>query len=184
MSDFWQSLKKKHEHTFVRSKSIPDFCSSYNIEQVKSLVEHAANQTKRAKNVAAFANTAVELGKAGEKLEAAADKLHEITEKSSTAIGDVKAACDIAEAVSVLNDWGTPNSKTSNEEAAKAFDKLFGGVADYFEKLPPPVNSYAKILEEIGRTNFFSNMRAKMDFTGPGTTEGRALQDLEKSGDL
>jgi hypothetical protein len=184
MSDIWQSLKKRYEHTFVRTQSIPNVCRTLDIDRVKDLVEHAANQTKRAKTVTAFANSAVELGKAGEKLDQAAEKLNKLTEKSNSILGDFEAACDISEAVSILNNWNTPNSTVTNEEAAKAFDKLFGGVADYFEKLPPPVNSYAKVLAEIGRTSFFSNMQALMDPTNPRNSEGRQLQDLERSGDL
>jgi hypothetical protein len=181
MSDIWQSLKNKYEHTFVRTNGISVACKTLSIDQVKDLIEHAANQTKRAKNVAAFANVAVDLGKAGEKLETAAEKLNTLAENGSKTLGDVKGACDILEAVSVLNDWTLPNSKVSNQEAAKAFDLLFGGVATYFEKLPPPVNSYARVLAEISRTNFFSQMEDTMNLESPNTLNGQRMRDVLRS---
>src|SRR5262245_23704128 len=120
---WWERAKKTFEDTFHPANAVAGICDSPTIEQVQDLLEHAEKQTKRAKTAAAFANSVDALGAAGEKLAVAAEKLNKLTEKSKTIIGDVKAACEISEAVSVLNDWSLPNSKMSNEEAAKAFDQ-------------------------------------------------------------
>jgi len=100
--------------------------------------------------------------------------------KGSNAAGDVSAACEISEAISVLNDWS--NSKASSQQAAKAFDQLFGGAARYMGKLPFPANAYAKLLAGIKDYNFFSNMQKTMDIENPNSPEGRQLQELERQG--
>ena len=90
MGDTWESIKKRFEFTFVRARSISDTCNTLNIDQVKDLVGHAANQTKRAKTVAAFANSAIELGKAGNNLRRPPTSSNDLAEKGSSALGDVK----------------------------------------------------------------------------------------------
>jgi hypothetical protein len=174
---WFERIKKTFENTFHPAHAVAGLCSSPNLSQVKDLLEHAEKITKRAKYTAAFANSVDALGDAGEKLGGAVEKLNSLTEKSKTIIGDTSAACEISDAVSVLNDWST-NSGVSNEEAAKAFDKLFGGAADFFKKLPPPANSYAQILAEIGRVSFFSNMQQLMDPATSRTSSGRQMQSV------
>jgi len=88
----------------------------------------------------------------------------------------VSAACEIGQAVAVLNAWGGRGSQVTDAEAAKAFDKLFGAAARFFEKLPPPANSYAGVLKEISRASFFENMRVKLN---PEERYKRQFQEIE-----
>ncbi|MGD0364651.1 MAG: hypothetical protein ABSC93_27555, partial [Bryobacteraceae bacterium] len=99
-------------------------------------------------------------------------------EKGNKVSGDVSAACQISEAVSVLNDW--TNGKAGDDDAAKAFDKLFGGAAGFMSKLPFPASQYAQILAAAGKYNFFANMRRQLD--PMNSSEGPQLRQLERDG--
>jgi hypothetical protein len=157
---------------------VAGICKSPTLDQVKDLLTHAASLADKAKSATAFAKYAQVLGPAGEKLDRAADDIGKLIKKGKSISGDVSAACEISEAVAVLNDWSLPNSKTSSQDAAKAFDRLFGGAANFFEKLPPPVNAYAQIFAEVSKNNFFSNMRDQLDPESPNTPRGRAMREV------
>jgi hypothetical protein len=161
---------------------IAGVCDSPTVDQVKDLLEHAEALTEKAKSASAFANSIQALGDAGEKLNGAVEKINEVTSKASNIAGDVSAACEISDAIDTLNKWAVPGSRTSSADAAKAFDKLFGGAARFMGSLPFPANQYARIFSAIAENSFFSNMRELMDPGSPRTTEGRQLQELEKSG--
>ena len=167
-------LEKKFEDTFHSTHLIAGICSVHDQAQVKELLEHGEKLTKIAKTTTSFANSAHLLGKGGDQLAGAADALA----KTVKVAGDVNAACEISEAISVLNEWSMPGTRVSNEDAAKAFDKLFGGAGRYMGKLPPPANAYASILKEIGKYNFFANMQRKM----MNSSERSQLEQLEKDG--
>ncbi len=175
----FEDLEKKFEDTFHRANVLAGVCSSPTLEQVRDLLEHAENVTKKAKTAAAFANSIDALGDAGEALGGAVNKINETIEKGKKASGGVSAACQISEAVSVLNDW--TNGKAGDDDAAKAFDKLFGGAAQFMSQLPYPASQYAQILAAVGKYNFFANMRRQLD---PMTTsnEGPQLRQLERDG--
>jgi hypothetical protein len=176
-------IKDRFETTFHKAYSVAGICSSPSLEQVRDLLEHGEKLTERAKQTTEFANAAGVLGDGGEKLAGAAGAINDIVQKGSKAAGDLSAACEISEAIEVLNRWSVPNSKVSNQDAAKAFDKLFGGAARYMGKLPFPANQYAKLLEAIKQYNFFSNMQKTMDFANdPNNPEGRQLLELERQG--
>jgi hypothetical protein len=174
----FQDLEKKFEDTFHPANVVAGVCGSPTLEQVKDLLEHAENVTKKAKTAAAFASSSDALGDAAETLAGAVDKINDIIEKGSNAVGDVSAACQISEAMSVLNDW--TNGKAGSQDAAKAFDKLFGGAARFMGKLPFPANQYAQLLAAAAQYNFFANMQRQLD---PMTTsEGPQLRQLEREG--
>jgi len=175
-----QDIEDKFENTFHKAHMVAGICNSPNLEQVKDLLEHGEQLAKRAKTTVDFANSAQILGQGGERLGGAADAIDNLMSKGSNAAGDLSAACEISEAISVLNDWS--NSKASSQQAAKAFDQLFGGAARYMGKLPFPANAYAKLLAGIKDYNFFSNMQKTMDIENPNSPEGSQLQQLERSG--
>ena len=178
-----QAIEEKFENTFHRAHLIAGICSSPTLDQVKDLLEHGEQLTEKAKSATEFANSVHVLGEAGEKLAGAVNAINKIVGEGSKVAGDTSAACQISEAVAVLNDWVLPNSKTSPQDAAKAFDKLFGGAARYMGKLPFPANTYAQLLSAVADYNFFSKMQKTMDFTNnPNNPEGRQLQQLERDG--
>jgi len=158
-----KGIKKKFENTFHPANAIAGICTSPTLEQVQDLLEHAEELVKRAKTVTAFANSVDALGDAGEKLAEATESLHGLVEKGAGIAGDVSAACEISDAVSVLNKWSMQDSGVTNEDAAKAFDQLFKGAAHFFKKLPRPWNEYARLFEEIGIVSFYSNMQGIFD---------------------
>ena len=151
----WEQFKRNFENTFHKANQVAgDFCTAPNQEHVKDLLVHAERLTKVVKVSTDLANSAQALGQAGDKLAEASAAL----QGSVKVAGDVSAACEIAQAVGVLNAWTLNGSQVSAEDAAKAFDKLFGGTARYFEKVPF-LKFYAAIFTEIGKDNFFSNMQ-------------------------
>jgi len=177
-----ETIEKKFETTFHKA-NLSDACTALNPEKVKDLLEHAQQVTDRAKTATAFANSIDALGDAGEKLGVAVKKINASLEKGVQVTGDVSAACQINEALTVLNKWklNTNPSPKVSQEAAKAFDKLFGGAATYMKSLPPPANQYAQILEAISKYSFFSHMAGYNDpdtWTGP---EGQQLRELERT---
>src|SRR5215469_805954 len=177
IQSFFQDIEQRFEITFHKAKLIAGVCDAPTLEQVKDLLELGEQLTNRAKTATAFANSLQILGQAGDSLGGAADAIDKLVSKGAGVAGDVSAACEISAAISVLNDWALPNSRTSNEEAAKAFDKLFQGSSRYMAKLPFPASSYAKILAAIGEYNFFSNMRGLLDPENPNTPSGRAMRE-------
>jgi hypothetical protein len=184
MADSWlQQLQKRFESTFHPSHMAAGVCKSYTLTQVRDLLAHGASITDRAKSTGAFARYADVLGPGGEKLADAAERLDDYAQKGATAVGDVKGACEVAEAIVVLDKWVLPNGAVSNQDAAKAFDKLFGGAAHFFEKLPPPINAYASILSGVAEFNFFSRMQDIMHPESPNTPKGRALREVMESMD-
>jgi len=115
---------------------IAGICDSPAVDQVKDLLEHAEALTEKAKLASAFANSVRAPGDAGEKLNGTVEQINEVTSKVSCVAGDVSAACEVSNAIDVLNKWAVPGSRTSSEDAAKAFDKLFGGPIRFQPALP------------------------------------------------
>jgi hypothetical protein len=174
------AVKRRFENTWHKAHVVAGICDSPNLGQVRDLLEHGEQMTKRAKTAADFAKFTQVLGQAGEDLSGAADAIDKIGKQGSKVAGDVSAACEISEAVTVLMDWGSPGSRKSSPDAAKAFDKLFGGAARYMGKLPFPANQYAEILSAVSKYSFFSNMQNIMDPESPDTPRGRQMRELNK----
>lgn len=178
MAGILERLKKRFEHTFPSASAAAGICDSYTLDQTRDLLAHGASISQRAKTATAFLKYSDVLGSGGDKLAEAATKLDGLIKKGKGAVGDVSSACEISEAVDVLNQWTLDGSKVSSQDAAKAFDKLFGGAAHYFEKLPPPVNAYARVLSSIAEFKFFSNMQNIMDPESPNTPRGRQMRQV------
>jgi len=175
-----KKLERRFENTWHGAHVVAGVCNSPSLDKVRDLLEHAEQLTTRAKTTADFANSAQILGQAGEQLSGAADAIDKLVGQGSKVTGDISAACEISEAVSVLNDWASPGSRTNSQDAARAFDELFGGAARYMGKLPFPASSYAKLLSAVSDYSFFSNMQKKMDIENPDYPEGRQLKELNR----
>jgi hypothetical protein len=178
MGQILDFIKRTYEHTFHKAQFVAGHCSAPTLEQVKDLLEHGSSLTEKAKRTTAFAKYSGILGTAGDKLDGAAESINDLMKRGSSAAGDMSAACEISEAISVLNQWNTSGGSASNQDAAKAFDQLFGGTARFFSKLPPPANVYANIFSEIAKNNFFSRMQDLMDPESPNTPSGRMMRDI------
>lgn len=183
MGGILERIKRRFEQTFSSANRLAGVCDSYTLDQTRDLLEHASSISSRAKNTAAFLKYSDTLGAGGDKLAEGAKRIDGLIKTGKGAIGDVQSACDISEAVEVLNRWVINGSHVSNQEAAQAFDKLFGGAAHYFEKLPPPVNAYAKVLSSVAEFSFFSHMQDIMDPESPNTPRGRQLREVMESMD-
>jgi hypothetical protein len=148
--------------------------------QLSDYLQKAEEHTRRAKNLADFGALDPRLQKSLQSSADAIGAVHGYVEKAVTVAGDVTAACEIGQAVSVLNKWAaSPNG--DNRAAAEAFDKLFGGVARYAEKLPGPVSAYAKVLDQISVSQFFTNMQALGDSrvgNNTRTPTGRQMKEV------
>lgn len=171
-----RSLSDRFERTFSRAH-MSGVCDSYTLDQVRDLLEHGASISRRAKTATAFVKYSDVLGSGGDKLADAAGKLDGLITPGKTTVGDVRAACEISDAIAVLNQWTVDGTAVSNRDAARAFDRLFGGVATFFERLPPPINQYSRVLSAIAEFKFFSHMQDVMDPASPNTPKGRALHE-------
>jgi len=171
------------ETTYHSANRVAGICSSLSASQVNDLLKHAVEISERAKQAASFANSTGSLGKAGETLENATDNITKALKKGKGLAADASAACEISEAVAILNDWIiAPRTEEGDLEAAKAFDQLFGGAAQFFAKLPPPLDQYSKLLNEICRVSFFSNM-AEIMRRGQATSGGDPMKKVLNSMD-
>ena len=75
MSHRWfRREKRRFEDSYHAANLVAGVCDALSLGQVGDLLEHAEKVTKRAKEAAAFANSAGALGDAGEKVALAAEK--------------------------------------------------------------------------------------------------------------
>ena len=151
------------------------------LDQMKSMVGNAEEWTKYGAQLSRAGTFAPGAGK---QLERAADTIHKANgnlSTMSTALTDVGAFCELNEALSTLSGWEYQKGTVSNAEAAAAFDKMFGAIAVFAEKLPAPFDQYAKLLKEISIAQFFTRMNqlGESRVGGNGSTPtGRAMQEI------
>ena len=140
---------------FHKIKSIAGICTP-NLKQTKDMLKKANEFVKKAHQTTSFISLHPDMPEQLRKANAAIGKVREGVSKLSKGANDVSAACEIGDAISTLNSW--VEDKKTNAEAAAAFDKLFGGIANFASKLPPPTNAYADVLKGISVAKFFANM--------------------------
>ncbi len=161
------------------------YIHSYTAEQVRDLLVQGASLTGRAKSAFEVAGAFRTLSKAEVELQNAVGDINKQFSEGKQLAAYASAACEISEAIGVLNAWDLQsNSPTSSAEAAKAFDRLFGGVAVFMDHLGFPLSLYKGTFEEIGKFSFFSNMQKKLDPGGSGSTSGRMEQQIDKLPEL
>ena len=154
--------------------------NSFTAEQVRDLMDHAASLTGRAKSAMAFKDAIWTLDKAEKELQQAVEDINRKLKEGKKLAAHAAAGCEIKSAIEVLNTWDPQgNSGTSSADAAKAFDRLFGGVASFMHYLPAPLDQYEAVFKDIGKYGFFSNMRDLLTH-GPGTSGDRVLREAEK----
>ena len=127
------------------------------LEETKQNLKEAEKLVRRARQTSSFVRQSPKIPPQLDRAHKAISRIEKGISKLSKVTGDVSAACEIAAALSILDEW-TAGDRT-DADAAEAFDKLFGSVARFAEKLPPPLNQYAQILKQISITRFFSNMQ-------------------------
>lgn len=174
----WQQ-RRQPENTYSSAHYIAGVCKSYNFKQVRDMLVHGRNMLGRA-NKASLAGAAAGLGKREHVLSAAVDDMNRMLARGADFAGNATAACDIADAIVVLNHcWLSHDKGCSEADAARAFDKLFGGAGRYMEALPPPLNQYARIFHEIAQDNFFANMQRAMNplYTSEGPQLRAAMNE-------
>ena len=146
------------DRLYYKVKATAGFCPA-NQERLADYLAKAEQYTKYAQQASSIASLHPDLP---DKLKNAGDAIsnvHGYVAKANNINQDLGAACEIGDALKVLSVWAN-DPKADNRLAAAAFDKLFGGVARYAEKLPFPVNSYAPVLAQIKIAKFFTNMQA------------------------
>jgi hypothetical protein len=173
-----------YERTFHPAHMIAGICKSPTVDQVNDLLKHAASLTKKAKGASAFANSIGALDRAGQQLNRAVEAIDDATKKGAKLSADVSAACEISDAIEVLNTWTPSGGGASSEEAAKAFDKLFGGVGHFMARLPTPLDQFADIFAAIAKYNFVANIQSQQDPGGAGSTSGRLMREIDKIPEL
>jgi hypothetical protein len=161
---------------FINTHATAGICTP-SVDHLKDYLEKAKQYTEKAKTTRNFvAMSPVELPaqlfKASEALSQVIEKIDAIDKH----LGDIRAACEISDAIMVLNSWAA-DPDGDNAKAAAAFDKLFGALSIYLSKLPPGINQYARIFEQIGFAKFFTNMRGLLDPENPRTPSGSAMKD-------
>lgn len=167
------------DELYYRVKAKAGLCTP-NLKQLADELEKAEEYARKAKDTASFVKVAAELPDELDKAANSIAGIHSGLSKLSSMAGDISAACQISEAVSELNKWAA-DPRGDNASAAAAFDKLFGAAARFASKLPPGVNQYAKILEQISVSRFFTNMQrlgASRAGENASTPTGRQMQEV------
>lgn len=155
------------------------------LDHLGDYLDKAQEYTELASQTQSFVNVAADLPQQLKKASQAIEGVHSHVDSAATVIGDVRAACKISMAISVLNKWAT-DPEANQREAAEAFDQLFGGVATFASKLPPPVNAWAKVLEQVSVARFFANMQrlgASRVGDDTSTPTGKAMREVLDSMD-
>jgi hypothetical protein len=164
---------------WVKLRNKPGICApTPKLEEIEEYLKKGQQYTVAASMSIEFTSVAPDVA---QKLKSAAESINSVREgiaKYNNAAKDMSATCEIAQAIEVLNKWA--ERKVGNAEAAKAFDKLFGGAARFAEKLPGPLKQYAMILRQIALSQFFSNMQNLLDPEG-NHPRGRALKEVMDS---
>lgn len=155
----------------LRSRFIDD----ENIEEVLDATERKA---KRAYALA-LAGDVISNDASG-RLNDAVRGIGAVKSRIST-VNDVRGKLDaffkLKDAVEVLEGW--PDDGVTDEEAAAAFDEMFGAAAVFADSLPPPINQYARVLEQVQISSFFGNMQrlgASRVGGNDSTPTGRQMQ--------
>jgi hypothetical protein len=157
----------------------------YTPEQVTDLLTYATSLTGKAKTAFEVKGWFDTLSKAEAQLQKAVGDIDAKLKQAKHLAAIADAGCTIAAAIGVLETWDPQgNSRTSSADAAKAFDKLFGGVAHFMGYLPAPLNQYKSIFDGIAEYGFFSSLQAKLDPGGSGSTSGRMQQQIDKIPEL
>ncbi len=146
---------------------------------MRDLLDYGRSLTGKAKTGFAIKGAFDTLSKAEQQLQSAVADIDAKLKEASHLAAIADAGCTIAGALTVLDSWDPQgNSHTSSADAAKAFDDLFGGVADFMSYLPAPLDQYKGIFEGIGKFGFFAHMQNKMISTGSETTGGSGPNGL------
>jgi hypothetical protein len=166
---------------FIKVKTTAGLCTP-NMEQLRNYIEKGREYTDLAKSTSSFVAMSPDLPAQLTKANEAMGKVLANFEKIDSHLGDIRAACEISEAVKVLNAWAK-NPNADNAKAAVAFDKLFGGLSEYIYKFPTPIGQFSIIFKQIGIGKFFTGMQRIMDRSGQGqqyTPTGKALKYLNE----
>lgn len=182
MADFFNLV----DRLYYKVKATAGFCPAYQERLADYLAK--AEQYTNARQASSMVSHHPDLP---EKLKNAGDasaNVHGYVSKAKTINQDVSAACEIGDAIKVLNVWAN-DPKADNRLTAAAFDKLFGGVTRYAEKLPFPANSYAPVLAQIKIAQFFTNMQAfgesrvgGNELTPTGRQMKAVMEELDRQG--
>jgi len=158
------------------------------IENLKSYLKKAEDYTNIAIKTNDFLGEDKDLK---DKLIQGAEKIgkvHGYLEKVENLASDIRSACKISKSIEVLNKWVAQQDRDGedNKKAAAAFGELFGGVAIFSEKLPPPFNYYAALFTEISESKFFSRVSELIvshDGSNSSTQFGRDLKRITDEDD-
>lgn len=167
------------DYLYYKVKATAGLCTP-TVDHLKDYLEKAKQYTEKAQQTSKFVSVSPgipdQLTQANESIGGILESLDSVEKHA----GDIGAACQISEALSVLNEWAS-NPNGDNAKAAAAFDKLFGGLSVYAAKLPAPANAYAKILNQISVSQFFTNMQRLGESRVGGNTStptGKAMKDV------
>jgi hypothetical protein len=153
-------VKNLMDDLWYKVKTTAGYCASNpNIKDLKDYLEKGEQYANNA-HIAFIVSGAD--GKAITNLKTAAEHIGKVKngiDGIRNLCIDVNAFSQISNAIDVLNKVGI--NAQGSEEAALAYGELFVGVGHFASKLPPPVNSYAQILENCG--SFFHDMQKAID---------------------
>lgn len=178
--------RNQMDDLWFRVKTKAGYCStSSRLADAKDYLAKADGYAKLAYGTAAFVARDQAVAGQLEKAIGAIGAVKTHVDAVDRTCGDVAAIGRMGEAIAVLNGWAaTPPTRTP-DEAAAAFDLLFGAAGRFSARLPFPVNTYAPILEAIGISRFFSGMRVLLDpeRRPSGGRQMRAvLEELDRQG--
>jgi hypothetical protein len=173
MSDVIDSL-------FYKLKTKAGLCTMRGTEDVQDLLEKGEQYSDRAAMALSFTkinpDSVKRLQEASENL----GKLKKVVGKYNSLCEDLKAVNKMSDAMAVLNLWAENKIDRNDPQAAVAFGQLFEAAGHFAGKLPPPFNSYSKLLQSCG--SFFVDMQRVMNPDNRSVGDGKKLKDLKYDG--
>jgi ABC-type transporter Mla subunit MlaD len=150
--------------------------ATQDLQDLSEQLERASRLAQTAENIAEFTrqsgNVMTNIRRAREAIDSATTALSTLTDVCA----NVTALDQVRTAVVFLNQ---PNiMRTNPEESARQFGQMFVGLGQFMTYLPPPINSYARILQGCG--DFFVNMQRLLDPASDATPRGRQMRELNR----
>ena len=170
--------KSSFEKTFHPANFVAGVDNSYTLKQIRDLLACATDFVEKAKYATAFADGTDILGTFGKRLSEVVEELNKYLSKANDRVAELASGAQIGAAVKTLMRCrGDVRPDAHGLEAARAIDKLCGGLPRFCDKTPF-LKDWSMIFAEISKNSWFTKMQKVDDNESPYTDGGRQLRHI------